>query len=207
MTQQHYVDKPGGLKTGSHPMKTERLKQDPRTGQVVKDEKIPVPGTGDPVAEPAPQAAPRIRHARETQLQNRTAKVQGFAFIADHGTVPEDLLRPEFWAGCAQRLQRRPGDCPTEVTVWAEDGSFWAELVVIEAGARWAKCRFKSEPILVDQSARSEIAFKGHVVNFGGETEMWRVIRDSDKSKLKDSFATAEQALAWLQDHVRSMAA
>lgn len=215
--QQHYVSKPGGQKTAQQTMKTDRLKQLPG-GEVVKDEKIPVPGTGNTPAlaeSPAPAAAassvvqapakPRTMKARETSLVPRTARVQGWHFVADHGTTLADLERPEFWAGCINKLKRRAGDAPVEITVSAEDSSFWAEMVVLDTGAQWAKCRFKFPPLILDASAKGTIAYRGHTIDFAGSA--WRVVRDSDHQMLRGDFQTAQTALAWLEDHVRSLAA
>jgi hypothetical protein len=204
MTQQHYVDKVGGQKTGQTQMKTERLKQTPITGEVVKDEMIPVPGTEATAAAPKLVAPVKTMKARETALLPATARISRWHFVADHGTSLADLERPDFWAGCVNKLGRRQGDSLTEITVTAEDGSFWAEMVVIDCGAQWAKCRFKYPPLVLDQT-QSEIKFRGHTISFAaGE---WRVSRDTDNAIIQGGFKAAQSALTWLEDHLRSMAA
>lgn len=202
-----YVDKPGGMKTQQAAPKTQKLKQLPG-GEVVSAQKSPIPESL--AAEAATQPAPKpvivaARQAKEPALLPRTAKVQGWHFLAPHGTSLDDLTRPEFWAGCTNKLRRRPGDAPTEITVSAEDGSFWAEMVVIDCGATWAKCRFKYAPLVLDATPTDQISYAGHTISFAAGS--WRAVRDADHQMVSDGHATAQSALGWLEDHVRSLAA
>jgi hypothetical protein len=207
MPQEHYVGKPGGQKTQQQPQKTQQLKQLPG-GEVAPNVMTPVPGTGDtPAAEPTPAVAapkPRTMQARETMLQPAVARVARWSITVDHGTQLSDLERPDFWAALAPRLTRRQGDLPSEITVSAEDGSFWAELVVLDVGTTWAKCRFKYPPLILDRT-EGEVHFRDHTISFAGGG--WNVIRDADHSAIGTTFANAQSALSWLDDHLKAMAA
>lgn len=189
--------KPGG----QHPMKTSQVTQQP----------VPMDTDGsrpDPIlvpqAAPVPLSAPLqdTARAREAALRPGPTMVRPWHFRADHGATLEDLLRPEYWLNVAKRFS--PFD---EITVWFEDGSAWAQLLVISCSAKWAKMKFIGNPIVIEESGRAEIPHQGHKIKWAGGTVLYRVVRDRDNADLKSGFPTAGQAMAWLEDHLRAMAA
>lgn len=128
----------------------------------------------------------------------------------EQGTVLEDVLRPAFWAHHATRFTPR-----AHVEVWAKDGSWYAELVVLDCSRTWARMHVINGPVMLtdgdvsesqaqNQEAETEterrvaaIAHE-HTVEFN-PSERWRVIRKEGEvvvAKLKSSRDDAEK---WLR--------
>ena len=57
-----------------------------------------------------------------------------FDVVPEHGTPFEELLKDSYWAHVSAKL--KPGD---HIEVRAEDGSYYAELIVQDAGRLYAK--------------------------------------------------------------------
>lgn len=202
--------KPGG----QHPMKTGLLTQqhpalnpDGTRPEAVAIGTAPVvEAAAAPVAPaPAPAKAPILSSnakAREAAIRVATAVNNRWAVTADQGTTPEDLLRPEYWSNVSHR-RFAPFD---EVYVRFEDGSYWAHLLVLACSAKWAKMEVLHE-VRIEESAVNEIEYRDHKVRWAGGVALYRVIRMRDNADLKSGFSTAGEAMAWLQDHLRSMAA
>lgn len=117
----------------------------------------------------------------------------------EHGVTLKDVIDPAFWSHVAASL--RPFD---KIEVLADDGSYYAELLVINCGRLWAKVevlggkefdKFKPEA----EDADFRVEWKGGA--------KWCVIRLSDKVKLKEACETREEAETWLKSHVKAMAA
>lgn len=111
----------------------------------------------------------------------------------------EALQEPAYWAHVAAKL--KPWDV---IEVRAEDGSYWAQLLVQDASRLWAKVALlKHVQLHAVEPKSSEI--DGHLVKFGGPVKKWTVIRQSDKAVLRDGLSKAE-AEKWLADHLRAVA-
>lgn len=116
------------------------------------------------------------------------------------GVSVKDLLAPEYWAHVGAKL--RPWD---RIEVRAEDGAYFAELLVLDASRLWAKVQVIHHVELprVEDTAPDdpfEVKWRGPQAKFG-------VIRRADKSVLKDGFADRNAAADWLTGHKRAMAA
>lgn len=112
----------------------------------------------------------------------------------------EDILDPTYWAHIAARL--RPMD---RIEVFAEDGSYWAELLVISAvrlSAKVIELR-KQELSPSDASAGAN----DFVVQWKGPHHKHAVVRLKDKQALQTGFETKEDAMAWLASNSKSLAA
>ena len=117
------------------------------------------------------------------------------------GTTPEDLEKYEFWVHVAEKLRAYD-----RVYVVCEDGSFWAELLAIDAsprvGAKMKVINFanldESDKIeLPKQADEYEIKHMG----FG----RWSVIRKSDKIKIVENLGSKEDAVLALKQHLVAM--
>lgn len=117
------------------------------------------------------------------------------------GTAWDDILRPEFWANIT-RLSA--GDI---IEVRPEDASYYAELYVLRRERTSATVAVIREPVKLEAAYKplpGEVKFK---VEFAGSLAKWRVLRESDKSMLRDKFGTEAEARRWLADYERMVAA
>jgi hypothetical protein len=116
-------------------------------------------------------------------------------------TNPEDLLQPEYWAHVATKLTPR-----SRIEAWADDGSWMAEYVVLEAGRNWARLHlltvhhFTSADIaqtLADRMSPYEITHRGPHAK-------WSVIRKSDRQVLSEGYETARGAAEYMDERLKA---
>lgn len=130
-----------------------------------------------------------------------------YSAVPEAGMPFEDLLKPECWAHVAQLL--RPG---YRVEVLAEDGSYFAELLVVSAGRLWAKVAVlrKVDLSAVDSEPANAANDAATSVMWSGPHSKFRVMRQNaggGKDVLRDGFETREEATAWMADHLKALAA
>lgn len=122
-----------------------------------------------------------------------------FAATPDHGTVFEDILKPEYWAHVASKLH------PTDrIELVAEDGSWFAELIVTAAARNWASVSVLRY-VEISEAAKPAAKTAQFEVAFKGQKLLHAVIRKSDKEIVKSGFAKAGEAAKWLEQYESSM--
>lgn len=133
---------------------------------------------------------------RETSFAVRRWRVD-----AEPGTTRADLEDPAFWALVAREME--PGQ---NVEVLADDMSFFAEGLVIDASERWAKVRVNhfhaysaAEAAPLPAGQEFEVCFRG--------ARRWSVKRKADAAVLSENHGTREAAAAWMAEHARMVAA
>lgn len=148
---------------------------------------------------------PRIVAAAASRFKLAEHQRNTFWFTAEAGTTIEQITNPAFWAHIASKLS--PLD---RIEVVTDDYSLFTEVIVLDRGNNWAKVAVIREPMnLSGGSDISEIeqAESPYEIKFTGPHTKHRVIRKSDKSTLKEGFATKAEAEKWLTDYRRSVAA
>jgi len=119
--------------------------------------------------------------------------------IAHANTLPEDLLRHDYWAHVAQSLSPW-----TRIEVRANDGSWLFEGVVRECGRNWAHVhclnlyQLGNDTAKVNDAIAAEYAGLPYEVVYRGEFEQWSVIRKSDRAVIHDKEATKAGADRWM---------
>lgn len=134
-----------------------------------------------------------------------TAGEQAFVLyraIVPSETTLDDLKRSAFWAHVAQML--RPGYL---IQVMPDNRSYFVELLVVDAGAQFAKVAVLREVKLEVLQAGASPAFPGFSVEYAGDHERWRVIRESDRKVLKANQGSQADAFTWLTNHLKALAA
>lgn len=122
------------------------------------------------------------------------------ALIAQ-GVSPEQLVNPAFWAHHAVRL--RPMD---EIRARAADGTWMAQLVVLDCSRTWAKVKLlrmdhltTADVALTEASIAERKAFiDGHDIVLRGQHK-WCVVRRQDKVVVQEDLGTKDAAKAWLE--------
>lgn len=131
--------------------------------------------------------------AREAGVKFNTWEV-----VPPAGTPFENVLRADFWANVAQRM--KPGD---KVLVYPRDGSFYAELLVWDAGQNWVHLSclqhekrpdFAPAPGVEAEFVIERDPIDGVVVK-----------RRSNGQRVKANFPNAEDARRWILEHQRSL--
>ena len=116
----------------------------------------------------------------------------------DH-TTPQDLLEPGYWAHVSTLLRPR-----ARVEAWANDGTWMAEYVALEAGRNWARLHllqvyhFTSGDMAMTQAD----AMTPYEITFRGPHSKWSVVRKSDRAVLHEGSDTARGATDWLTERM-----
>lgn len=128
------------------------------------------------------------------------------------GVSLQDLQDPAFWAHHAVRM--RPCD---EIRARAEDGSWVAYLLVLDASRTWARVKVLSEhklgtadvalsqAVLEDQEKRVAEIKANFTITFRGP-HRHSVIRKQDKTVMSEDHITKADAERWLDTHARDQA-
>lgn len=141
----------------------------------------------------APLISPRLQ---EAEYERRV-----FVATPEAGTKLEEMLSPGYWAHVAPRLTPW-----SRIEVRAEDGAFYAEMLVLSCERNWAKMfvlnKYDLIPadLMMMPSASDE--FK---IEFAGPHHKWRVVRLSDKEVLRTGYQTKEEANTWLNGHIKTV--
>lgn len=122
------------------------------------------------------------------------------------GTKPEDLLDPEYWVHVARSLA--PGN---KIEAFAEDGSFYVELLVLGPIAGGVKVAFLFEPKVFAEATIEDIIYDGHTLRYAGNRRKWTVTRNAAGRKpavlLRDGFANSEDARTYVKEQRKAQAA
>ncbi len=118
------------------------------------------------------------------------------------GTPKEALTNETFWANNARLM-----NIYDRVEVIPLDGSWFAELLVLDKSDHWARLtilRFvELETVVVSDDIPS-----GYSIKWKGPVLRWVILRDADsKPMTAKKMQTKAEAIEWLQDHMRSKAA
>lgn len=125
---------------------------------------------------------------------------QAWEFELPADRTIEEALEPEAWAHVGVKL--RPHDTIRLIPVTSRD---FIQLLVLEAGRGFAKVRLlhhiETEAPADDAEAPSDLTVKW--ISPGAK---FGVIRNSDKTTLKNGFENRQDAQRWADDHLASLA-
>lgn len=111
----------------------------------------------------------------------------------------EALLAPEYWAHVSSKL--RPRD---RIEVEPEDGMYYAELIVRDAGKLFAKVEVIRHVELKKYDVRGDLD-QQFDIRHAGPNQKWRVVRINDKAVLQSGFSTPDEARTWALQHAKAM--
>lgn len=127
----------------------------------------------------------------------------------EQGTTQDDLKRPEFWALVGKNF--RPTD---KIEVHCDDGTFFAEYLVITADRAWAKVhelrfeRLGIQDVALTQSHAADIRSRFSVKYNGPHLRFCVERKDGEKvERLKEKCADQAEASAWLEGHLKTVGA
>lgn len=172
-----------------------------------------------PAAQPKlPEGPARVvRPVTEAHVREPGHNNYRFWITLHAGTEPDDIVPVMFWThlGAKFKAALREGENDIEVIVRTEDLKWKARLTVIAAGDNWAKVVFETTekgdriitPLGGIHAQQKIVMLPGHTVNFSGIIEKWRVIRESDGAVLSRNHNAEIDALTWLAEYAKSVAA
>lgn len=122
--------------------------------------------------------------------------------IAARGVTIANVILPEYWLHVATKL--RPTD---KIEVIAEDGTWYAQLLVVNADRTWAKVFVLMHHDLTKATentpARAEDEYDVEWTPAG----KWTITKKTQKGQppLKDGFLSRLEAYQWLDGHIKSI--
>lgn len=126
--------------------------------------------------------------------------------VAEQDHTREHFKHPTYWSHAAQRM--KPYD---HIEVVRDDGTLYAEYLVLEVGRGWANVfelrydNLTSKDVAQTQ-ALDQVKTGDYEVKFNGPHDRWIVIRKSDSQKINDKMANKEEANKWLEEHLKTIA-
>lgn len=151
----------------------------------------------DPI-KPQPKLTPnRLKSAEYTVLR--------YHVVPEAAVTLEQVQNKTFFTHCANKL--KPGN---EITVEAEDGSYWAWLLVRSVTGP----EVVTETLLAKQFnkiERGSIIVGDYFTQWGGTHDKWRVMRKSASDQvpviISSGHDTEIKAVSWITEHQKALAA
>jgi hypothetical protein len=156
---------------------------------------------------PQDQAAPMklvergVTPADKLRFKQRNFEVNDFVYTAHANTLPEDLLKQDYWAHIAQEITPR-----ARIEVWANDGSWMAEYTVLDVGRNWAKVHMlhKHQLSKLDPAQAEAEAASPYSIEHRGPHARWSVLRKSDNEVVHEGEETRDGAATWLRERLKA---
>lgn len=125
-----------------------------------------------------------------------------YCVFPDKGVTQEDMQDPAFWSSTAVKF--RPW---TRLEVYAEDGTYFAEAIVLACDRAWAKVHFLSWHNLTtsDVSLTQAQTSKFEVTHT--PNRKWHVVRKADRQIMKEFCQTKGEAETWLTEYTKTVPA
>lgn len=141
----------------------------------------------------------QLRTANPSRIPLAEQVRHEWSIMVPPGTTIKDVLRPGFWTHHSPRLS--PWD---KIEVRTEDGTWYAELLVMATDRSWARVHKLAYHSLttadVSQSQASEeeigLALEGLKVVHRGRDYKWSVVRREDNAVLREKLTTKHDAEA-----------
>lgn len=157
-------------------------------------------GTG--MVSSAPPTEARKPDAADPQrFQGAEFKRNQYILDAGEGVKPADITEPGYWAHLGERL--RAWD---EVQVRANDGLWYARVLVLEAGRNWAKVHIERVEYLTtaEVAITQADAMSPYEVKWRGPHSQWSVIRKADSAVVHEGSPTIDGAVQWLKGRLQA---
>ena len=146
---------------------------------------------------PDKMAAPKLNMTRfHEAAQERNV----WRICPELGTPESRLMEPDFWSHVSMKL--RPGD---KIEAFAEDGTWYAEYLVMGCDRLWAKVHRTLHEKLTTADV-SETQAQTHSVEWKGPQRKFAIIRKEDNEIVRDGFQVKDDAIAYLKDYLVQIA-
>ena len=158
-----------------------------------------------------PKADEPVRHVRaisEDRINFSRSVRNEWIVRVPAGTLPEDLLLPEYWKHVVQAKRFKAGD---DIIARCEDRSWRANYEIRDVGplhATLAILKPDSDGVCwFGKIADLPLETDTHYVEWINIGNLHAVKRKSDKEIIEKGFRTAEAAAVWMHKHCAAIAA
>jgi hypothetical protein len=133
-----------------------------------------------------------------------------FSVVVDHNHSIDNLLKPEYWSHVSrQPIAFKAFD---RIEARSEDGTWLAELLILDAGDNWAKVKLLNvwdlaADVPQETSVIPDFDHPGYDVRWRGPVALWGVVRLDDKVVLVTGLKAKDDAKLWLSKHLQKVAA
>ena len=159
--------------------------------------------SADPVKAEAPAVVPttkRVQELNPSRMKECEFERTVYTCTTHENTSPEDLLKPEYWTNVAEKF--KPFD---KVEARADDGSWYAELLVLETSRRWTRMHMLAAHNLTTQDVSlTQSKLQEFAVEFKGPHRKHCVIRISDQEIIHEGESTKAGAHLWLAERIKA---
>lgn len=157
-------------------------------------------GTGM-ISEQPPKAERKMEPADPQRFADAEFKRNQHVLDASEGTQVSDLTEPGYWAHLGERL--RPW---AEIMVRANDGLWYARVIVLEAGRNWAKVHVEHVEYLTtaEVAITQADAMSPYEIKYRGPHNQWSVIRKADQAVVHEGSGTIDGAVTWLKGRLQA---
>jgi len=142
-----------------------------------------------------PKEAPAIY---EYQMRLTESVVLDYFITVEPTVTQADLLRSDFWMHVANRFKPF-----TRLRVAAEDGSYYAEYIVLSAGRNWASVFEIGFYNLHENAAKAGEATKEFDVLWKGPINKYCIVRLSDNELIQKGIEQKDAAYLKLSEYLK----
>jgi hypothetical protein len=134
-----------------------------------------------------------------TRLQRAEHYCVAYAVVLPGGVTLDQAMKPEYWAHVGKNLRQHD-----TIRLIPEDGSYFAEALVLDSGPGFAKLKMLRH-VSLEENGEAVAETVDFFVKYNGPHDKWSVIRRSDGEKLKTGLAAKPDAQRWLDDHLAAI--
>lgn len=143
----------------------------------------------------------KVEQLNPTRMADAEYQRNIHVVTAHANTLPEDLLDPAYWSHVATRMKAWD-----HIEARANDGTWYAEYIVLEAGRTWVKTHMLRSASLTsaDVATSQATAMMPYEVVFRGPHCMWSVVRKADREVMHEGEGTQGGAIDWLNERLKA---
>ena len=142
----------------------------------------------------------RVQELNPSRMKECEFERTVYTITTHENTSPEDLLKPEYWTNVAEKF--KPFD---KVEARADDGSWYAEFLVLETSRRWTRMHLLMQANLTTTDVSLTQSKLGEFnIEWKGPARKFCVIRASDQEMIHEGEQSKGTAHAWLAERIRA---
>lgn len=139
-------------------------------------------------------------HNKPTRLDPTEFRTATYFHDPVNGVTLEDIQQPAYWSHVARQLS--PG---SKIEVMAQDGSYYALLLVVTKGRAEVAVEVLFAKELDGMAVEEDDP--AYIVEWKAPALKWCVIRTADNEIVADKFPHKSHAFNWIKNRKKAMAA
>lgn len=144
----------------------------------------------------------KVDHIAPSQLKQTDFVRQSLTIVAKEGQSIEDIMEPNSWATISPKV--RGWD---KVEVIAEDGSYVAELFVVQVSKLWVRTALINfTDLSKEDRAEDDGSNDDYYAKYRGTIKKWCVVRREDDSNVSEGLESREDAVRSMIDYEKALA-